>query len=320
MAMVGRLVRQRQGMNAARYVGGLVEGFRDSGSPASTRVPVAQPQPLTGQIAWVIGGAGVIGRGICRGLLQAGATVIVNSGSQSRLDRLYQDLGCPQKLIGIQGSMRPAGADAVVKDVMEMTNSCLNHVVAHSGVRWWASSQRGGSLELENELGMGKPTSDLFLDRTEFLERASLLPALHYTAAQLLLPHLENSPGSSYTFVTGGVGQQRSIEAQVNAHGVWGLAAALREQYASSPVRVAEVRVNLRIDRPAHERALDPRERPLSADLGEVCAGLASSPSGEASGLHSLGTMEHVETLKGLFPCPIVMKGLPMLWHWEKSA
>lgn len=283
-------------------------------------VPVAEPKPLAGQVAWVIGGAGVIGRGICRGLLQAGATVIINSGSQLRLDRLYQDLGSPEKLVGIFGSMRPAAADDVVKEVMEMTNLCLNHVVAHSGVRWWASSEPGGSLELENELGMSFPTSGLYLDRTEFCERASLLPALHYTAAQLLLPHLENTPGSSYTFVTGGVSNQRSIEAQVNAHGVWGLAAALREQYASASVRVAEVRVNLKFDRPAHERALDPRERPLSADLGEVCAGLASSPSAEASGLHSLGTMEQVAALKARFPCPMVTEGLPTLWHWEKKS
>merc|ERR1719167_357426 len=134
--------------------------------------------------------------------------------------------------------MRPSGAVGLVREVMEMTSLRLNHVVAHSGVRWWASALPGGSLELENELGLAaSAAAEMHHDPADFMERVSQLPALHYTAAQLLLPHLRNTAGSSYTFVTGGASEQQSVEAQVNTHGVWGLAAALRAQYKASPAR-----------------------------------------------------------------------------------
>jgi NAD(P)-dependent dehydrogenase (short-subunit alcohol dehydrogenase family) len=291
-----------------------VDGVRDSGSPFSA---AETTQSLQGQIAWVVGGVGTIGRGICRGMLKAGATVIVNSGHQGRLDRLREDLGQPQNLIGVCGTMRPSGADKLVNEVMGMTNARLHHVVAHSGVRWWAP-QRGG-VELQTDLA-AQGASDIHQDRGAFSERASLLPVLHFTAAQLLLPHLARSAGATYTFVTGGAGERRSIEAQVNTHGVWGVAAALRESYAESAVRVSELRVDLKIDRPAAERALDPRERPLSADLGELCAGIAAGPPAEGGGLHKLDAMEHVHLLKARFPCPSVVEGLPLLWHWQKGT
>lgn len=312
MSAARRLLSQRQGMPAMRRrIGGLVEQTRSSGSPVSA--PSTEPSALTGQIAWVVGGVGVVGRGICRGLLKAGATVIVSSNSQARLDVLHEDMGSHANLIGVKGTMRPSGAQELVSQVMEMTSLRLNHVVAHCGVRWWRNL-REGERGLESELGLGRAGQGLDEDPKEFAERAAQLPVLHYTAAQLLLPRLEDIPGSSYTFVTGGAGEQRSIEAQVNAHGVWGLAAALRAQYASSPVRVSELRVNVPIDRPAAVRAEDPRERPLSVDLGELCAGLVASPSADVQGLHKFDTLEEVDLLRAKLPCPAVVDGLPAVW------
>lgn len=43
---------------------------------------------LAGKVTWVVGGVGLIGKGICRGLLRAGSTVIVNSRSAERLSVL----------------------------------------------------------------------------------------------------------------------------------------------------------------------------------------------------------------------------------------
>jgi len=282
---------------------------------------------MIGQVAWVVGGAGAIGRGLCRGLLKAGATVVVNSSSKTHLEQLSRDLGNPHSLIAIHGSMRPESAEATVEKALEATNSQLHHVMAHSGVRWWVPQKQAtpdcedaalqGPRDCEEAaLSGGKGLSQ---DPIRFSERASMLPALHYAAAKLLLPHLQKTPGSSYTFVTGGAGEQNSIEAQVNAFGVWGLAAALREQYAGSSVRVAEVRVALKIDRPARERALDPRARPLTADLGELCAGLAASSSQDSVGLHTIDSMEHVLRLWAKFPCPPAVAVSQPLWHWQQA-
>lgn len=68
---------------AARMIGAA--GAKASASAASRRLSSAAGGPsLDGKICWVIGGAGIIGTGIARGLLRAGATVIVNSRESRR--------------------------------------------------------------------------------------------------------------------------------------------------------------------------------------------------------------------------------------------
>ena len=80
---------------------------------------------LHGQIAWVVGGAGVVGKGICRGLLRGGATVIVNSRHKSRLQELSHELDRPSNLITLHGSMLPSGSESTVEHAMEMTGGRL---------------------------------------------------------------------------------------------------------------------------------------------------------------------------------------------------
>jgi NAD(P)-dependent dehydrogenase (short-subunit alcohol dehydrogenase family) len=307
MAMMAGAFHRHRSSQLVRFASGLAPRCREISASANDG-----PGPLTGQVAWVVGGAGVIGRGICRGLLKAGATVVVNATSQTRLQQLHRDLNSPEKLLGVCGTMRPSGAETLVHDVMQMTNSRLNHVVAHSGVRWWADLP-----ESENEQLMHR-MSTLDMSPEEFGERASMLPILHYTAAKLLIPYLKDIPGSSYTFVTGRT-KRRSIEAHVNLHGVWGLAAALREMHATTPLRVSEIRMNMTVNRPSHQRAEDPRERPLSAEIGELCAGIASNPSAEALDFHNLETQADISLLKAKFPCPDVVENLPTLWHWQRN-
>merc|ERR1719265_629797 len=142
---------------------------------------------------------------------------------------------------------------------MEMTSGRIDHVVAHSGVRWWSRSGQLHDTSIGDVVPGDVRSHSLDLDPDEFRLRTSELPALHYTAAQLLLPRLLDTPGASYTVSTGGAGEQRSIISQVNAHAVWGLARGMREQYKHSQCRIIEVRASLTIGRPARERSADPR-------------------------------------------------------------
>ena len=96
---------------------------------------------LINQTVWVVGGVGVVGRGITRGLLQAGATVIVNSRSEERLDKIQASLGNPERLMLVHGSLLPGQASKTVADALDKT--ALNHVVAHGAVRWWAKPTAG---------------------------------------------------------------------------------------------------------------------------------------------------------------------------------
>ena len=94
-----------------------------------------QNMSLANKTCWVVGGVGVIGRAISRSLLGSGATVIVNSREEERLDRLASDLGNPEKLITVHGSLLPGKSDDTIKKALGMSSGSLNHVVAHGAVR-----------------------------------------------------------------------------------------------------------------------------------------------------------------------------------------
>jgi len=257
---------------------------------------------LVNQSAWVIGGVGVLGRGITRGLLQAGATVIVNSRSQERLESIKESLGNPERLICVEGSLQ---ADAASKTVVEALKDVplLNHVVAHGAVRWWARPSKASFSYYEYQAACDesyslekiKSTAKLLDMPTElFLESSAQLASLHFSAAKNLMQRLEQSAKltkmpSTYTFVTGDGGGKpnadRTSMGEINSHHVWGLSAALRrEMKQSTDVFVREVRVGLATTSPQkseEEEAKDEKEskernQSLSEDIGDLIAGLAA--------------------------------------------
>ena len=310
----------------------------------STRVPpiAALPPPaLEGQVAWVIGGIGVIGSGLVRGLLRAGATVVVNSRFPSRLEQLNDELGSPEKLVAINASLLPGHAESTIQErrrapsppvqpsppvpqspqplchpshllcrvhqtALEFTGGRLDHVVAHSAVRWWGTQGGvpvgGGLDEAEHAVPLSS-SRVLDLSTEEYVCGSTQLPALHHCVARRLLPRLLAVPGTSYTFVTGGGNEDaRSAIGQVNAQAVWGLAAALRNDLRDSEVKLREVRVGLKFNRRRAERLADPRERPLSHDLGAICAGIAASDERGVRPTHMLAAKDDCDLLKARFP------------------
>ena len=234
----------------------------------------AAPRPLEGQFAWIIGGAGAVGAGLARSLLDAGATVLVNSRRVNALATLSKDLDDHDRLIGVPGSMLPESAEETVAAVMNLTAYRLDHVIAHSAVRWWAAD--GG----DETSTLTRRDSLLHVPPAEFSSIASQLSGLHYAAAHHLTP-LMSHRGGSFTFVTSnadGAWGPRSSVAQINAHSVMGLASAMRSEMEGSTVRVSELRLGpgMRLNRPSAERESDPREKPLSQDIGRVVAGIVA--------------------------------------------
>jgi NAD(P)-dependent dehydrogenase (short-subunit alcohol dehydrogenase family) len=247
----------------------------------------------------MVGGAGLIGTGIARGYLNAGATVICNSRYDTRLQRLSEDLGHPERLIAFRGSMLPDQAEATVNAMMELTAGQLDHVVTHSAVRWWADDG-GDETNLLANCGARGSLFDMNMD--EFTQQAMMLPQMHFAAARQFIPRLQQVPNSSYIFVTGGVGERSPI-GQINAKAVWGLAAAMRAEACHTGVNVEEVRVGLRLNRSPEERRADPRDTPLSHDIGRICAGLAAAPAESMRcALHALDSAEDVSAAKKAFP------------------
>lgn len=264
---------------------------------------------LVGKTVWVVGGVGVVGRGIARGLLKAGATVIVNSRSPERLDRIRNDLDYPERLIAVHGSLRPESAAKTVSDVLSQDD--LHHVVAHGAVRYWTTKRAG----CDETYSLETQQKSLLYDTTpeEFAIQSSQLASLHFSAAQHLVPRL-GGDAASYNFVTGDGGghpsARRSPMGELNSHHVWGLAAALRQELRDQLI-CRELRIGLQVNRPNREQ--DPRDRPLSEDIGDVCAGMvAKSDEGKLIRMETQDDLEdllrhyHADGDKSIGPLPSI--------------
>lgn len=242
-----------------------------------------------------------------RGLLQLGATVIINSRSSERLSRICSDFDYPENLVTVHGSLLPGQASKTVAETLQDRGGTLHHVVAHGAVRYWTKKSTG----FDETFYLTDKINFLELSAQDFRTASSHLVALHFSAAHELIPRLlqnqknvRDDQKPSYTFVTGdGSGHptsQKTAMGQINAHHVWGLSAALRDQFLNSNNLVCrELRVELQVNRPQHERDKDPRERPLSEDIGDLCAGMvaAASRNGENGRLLHISSQAVLEQL-----------------------
>lgn len=241
--------------------------------------PICTAMSLVGKVCWVIGGSGVIGRGICRGLLQAGATVIIHSRSEERLARLSEDLDHPANLVTVRGSLLDETANNLVTQSLGLVGHELNHVVAHGSVRWWAQKYAD-----ETNRSSSKREPLLDMSQNDFMVQSSQLSTLHFASAQHLVPRLRAASTSqpTYTFVTGyhGPKSARGQSLQYyNAECIGTFAKALQvqlDQEKSRPVQVSSLRVGLAFGRDDEERSKYPRAKPLSHDIGLITAGMAA--------------------------------------------
>lgn len=258
--------------------------------------------PLLNQNVWIVGGVGVVGRGIARSLLRAGATVIVNSRSLDRLRRFDADLGDDgaDRLLTVRGSLLPGYAHKTVAQTLGALP--LHHVVAHGALRFGGGGYADETHSLSTAGG-----GLLQLGHEEFAQAATHLASLHFSAAAELIPRVQFAAAGlaegvgTYTFVTGTGGGHPAgatvpIMADLNQYQVWGLASALRHQRLQK-INVRELRVQLGVNRPEEVRQEQPREVPLSARIGNLCAGMAAHPSED---VHRLVDVVDDEVLSAL--------------------
>jgi NAD(P)-dependent dehydrogenase (short-subunit alcohol dehydrogenase family) len=222
--------------------------------------------------ALVAGGAGNVGFFLVQGLLEAGATVVVPSRSEKRLERLRSRLaateGSPDdgaRLITLSGDTgSEAGMSELKKRVAEEVGG-LDAVVASLG-SWWV-----GPLLVETEL------SDL-----QGVLDGNLIA--HFLFARTFLPALHEGGGGSYTLINGpsafldprpGMGAVAiSTAAQTM------LMRALAQEVEYTPVRVNEVVMYAFIG-PNGTRP----QSPISGEeLGRYVAHLASEQAKEVRG------------------------------------
>ena len=152
--------------------------------------------------------------------------------------------------------------------------------------RYWTSQRADCDESLTLNENTNSNSNILDMKVQDFAISGSNLASLHFSAAQQLIPRIQVNPGCTYTFVTGDGGghpsTRRSPMGEINSHHVWGLSAALRG-YQENPI-IREIRVGLPVNRSEEQRTMAPRDRPLSEDIGDLCAGLVASVGGDDNG------------------------------------
>jgi hypothetical protein len=102
---------------------------------------------------------------------------------------LSRRAGSPEKLVAINSSLLPGHAEGTIQQAMELTAGQLDHVVAHSAVRWWGlhgPSKRGESGILDEAYGPPVATRLLDLSTEDYIASSTQLPALHHCVARRL--------------------------------------------------------------------------------------------------------------------------------------
>ncbi|XP_015262205.1 PREDICTED: uncharacterized protein LOC107106546 [Gekko japonicus] len=192
------------------------------------------------RVAVVLGGAGTVGSGIVKSLLEKGFQVAVISRDGSRLEKLKHFLpaslqGRLHTLVGDVGSEEGAEAarEAVLKTLGKVTD-----VVSCLGFSWWQE---------------GPPHTQ---SREELQRVLDTLLLSTFTSWKAFFPLVRDDPSGSYTLITGGAGERLLLPGTgfltLGAAGALAFCRVLREEYPEIPCKLNEVKINMGVTTPEH--------------------------------------------------------------------
>jgi len=223
---------------------------------------------LDGKTALIVGGTGGVGEGIVRVFLKEGATVVVPSRSDDRLQQLDEQLekSPTERLISIVGDMSDVEpAEQLRQQILDKVGN-IDAIVASLNGRW-------------NE--------DIPLVQTSLEDWKRMIDSnltAHFIAAKTFLPVLKS--GSSYTLIGGGAALK-----PMPYYGLVCIPAAaevmltqvLIEEMKGGGVRINEVILNSYIL--TRERDGEGHPEWITADeVGQYTAWLASDEASMVSG------------------------------------
>ncbi|XP_075795941.1 L-fucose dehydrogenase-like isoform X1 [Pelodiscus sinensis] len=205
----------------------LVGGWPWLGSAISAGMSASE------RVVVVLGGAGTVGSGIVRALLERGFQVAVVSRDGARLEKLKSFVPAPTRdrlhtLLGDVGSEEGAEAakGALLKSVGKVTD-----VVSALGFSWWQG---------------GPPHTQTLQELTRVLETLLLST---FAAWKAFFPLVRENPGGSYTFITGGAGERLLMPGTgfltLGAASVLAFCRVVREEYPDVPCKLNELKINM---------------------------------------------------------------------------
>ncbi|KAJ8252196.1 hypothetical protein COCON_G00215080 [Conger conger] len=140
------------------------------------------------RVVLVLGGAGTVGSGIVKALLDRGSRVVVVSRDSNRLENLKSFVTPSSKgnLITLEGNV---GSEEDVERVKQATVAAagkLTDVVSSLGFSWWQG---------------GLPHTQTLKELQSVVDTRLLSTFVSWKA---FFPLIMDNPGSTYTFITGG--------------------------------------------------------------------------------------------------------------------
>lgn len=146
-----------------------------------------------GQVVVVLGATGVVGAGVARSFLDAGATVLAVSRDAGKLEALKSSLGVKagDAFEGVVGAFDTDASAAAARDAI--VAACHGHPIDHV-------------VSSISFVTLAKPPTESPLSSVKKALDDGLFNS--FLAAKVLLPLVKNRAGASYTLVSGGLAHQ----------------------------------------------------------------------------------------------------------------
>uniref|UniRef100_A0A3Q2T243 Uncharacterized LOC105931674 n=1 Tax=Fundulus heteroclitus TaxID=8078 RepID=A0A3Q2T243_FUNHE len=215
------------------------------------------------RVVLVLGGAGTVGSGIVKALLDKGFKVAVISRDASRLDRLrtFVSPTTQQNLITVVGNVGSEdGAEEAKQALLEQVGK-VTDIVSSLGFSWWQG---------------GPPHTQTLKDLHWVIETLLFSTFVSWKA---FFPLVRDTAESSYTVITGGAGEKLLMPGTgfltVGAASALAFCQVLREEYPEVPCKLNQVKINTGVATP--ERMAPGYLNHL--DLGEAVAALVERGS-----------------------------------------
>ncbi|XP_027701807.1 uncharacterized protein LOC114031004 isoform X2 [Vombatus ursinus] len=190
------------------------------------------------RLVLVLGGAGTVGSGIVKSLLEKGFQVAVISRDATRLEKLrnFVPAEAHNRLFAVVGDVGTEdGAEAAKASLLEGGRK-VTDVVSSLGFSWW----QGGAPHTQS------------LQELQWVLETLLLST--FTAWKAFFPLVWENPGGSYTFITGSAGDRLLRPGTgfltLGASGALAFSRVVREEYPDVPCKLNEVKINMGVALP----------------------------------------------------------------------
>ncbi|XP_061404447.1 uncharacterized protein LOC133340320 [Lethenteron reissneri] len=185
------------------------------------------------RVVLVLGGAGVVGSGAVRALLERGFRVAVISRDEARLGKLAEDVpeSSKPRLVSLVGNVGSERGAEKARTALLAAAPVITDIVSCLGFSWW----QGGSLLDQDLVELQRVFQDLLFST--------------FTAWKVFFPLVRANPSGSYTFVTGGAGDRLLTAGTgfltVGAASVLAFSKVVREEYSDAACAINEVKINM---------------------------------------------------------------------------